>query len=92
MQVLVGKISMQSHLDEFAGAVRTLAEQEDVDADRIFAVADSEGTLHALNYQIADATIPWPGSCSSAHPDAPSASSPVHSSRPTSIPCQPAMP
>src|SRR5260370_29725073 len=29
MQVLVGKLSMQSHVDEFAGAVRILASQDD---------------------------------------------------------------
>src|SRR5262245_9070429 len=28
MQVLIGKVSMQSHLDELAGAVRTIADQD----------------------------------------------------------------
>ena len=50
---LIGKLSMQSHLDELAGAVRTLASQTYVRDDHIFALANSEGTLHALNYQIA---------------------------------------
>ncbi|HEX8034166.1 MAG TPA: alpha/beta hydrolase [Ktedonobacterales bacterium] len=52
MQALIGKLSMQSHVDELAGAVRILAGQSYVRRDRIFAVANSEGTLHALNYQI----------------------------------------
>src|SRR5947207_11599263 len=30
MQALIGKVSMQSHLDEFTGAVRTLAGQGDI--------------------------------------------------------------
>jgi pimeloyl-ACP methyl ester carboxylesterase len=58
---LLGKISMQSHLDELTGAVRTLAEQSDIRADRIFAVANSEGTLHALNYQLHHPAIPFAG-------------------------------
>ncbi len=50
--LLIGKLSMQSHVDELAGAVRTVASQEYVRTDRIFALANSEGTLHALNYQL----------------------------------------
>ncbi|MGZ6375606.1 MAG: alpha/beta hydrolase family protein [Ktedonobacterales bacterium] len=52
MQALIGKLSMQSHVDELASAVHTLASQSDVRRNRIFAVANSEGTLHALNYQV----------------------------------------
>ncbi|MCC6929298.1 MAG: alpha/beta hydrolase [Gemmatimonadaceae bacterium] len=52
MPRLVGKVSMQSHLDELAGAVRALAAQPGVRRDRLFAVANSEGTLHALHYQL----------------------------------------
>src|SRR5215471_677880 len=52
MQTLIGKLSMQSHLDELASAVRTLANQPSARGDRIFALANSEGTLHALNYQV----------------------------------------
>lgn len=59
--LLIGKITMQSHLDELAGAVRTLAGQEDVRADRIFAIGNSEGTLHALNYQLHAPDIPFAG-------------------------------
>lgn len=61
MQFLVGKMSMQSHIDELAGAIGTLASQADVRADRIFALANSEGTLHALNYQLHSPAIPFAG-------------------------------
>ncbi len=61
MQTLIGKLSMQSHVDELAGAVRTLASQAYVRRDRIFAVANSEGTLHALNYQVQGPAIPLAG-------------------------------
>lgn len=52
LPLLIGKMSMQSHVDELAGAVRVLASQAYVRPDRIFALANSEGTLHVLNYQI----------------------------------------
>jgi hypothetical protein len=61
MQSLIGKLSMQSHLDELTGAVRTLASQTYVRDDRIFALANSEGTLHALNYQLHSPAIPLAG-------------------------------
>ena len=59
--LLVGKISMQSHVDELAGAVRTLAAHPRVRADRLFALGNSEGTLHALNYQLHSPAIPLAG-------------------------------
>jgi fermentation-respiration switch protein FrsA (DUF1100 family) len=58
---LIGRLTMQSHVDEFAGAVRTLASQPYVRSDRIFALANSEGTLHALNYQLHSPAIPLAG-------------------------------
>ncbi|HEV8194866.1 MAG TPA: alpha/beta fold hydrolase [Ktedonobacterales bacterium] len=61
MQVLIGKLSMQSHVDELTGAVRTLASQAHVREGRIFALANSEGTLHALNYQVHRPAIPFAG-------------------------------
>jgi pimeloyl-ACP methyl ester carboxylesterase len=61
MQGLIGKMSMQSHLDELAGAVRALAGRPFVRGDRIVALANSEGTLHALNYQIQQPAIPLAG-------------------------------
>ena len=59
--LLIGKMSMQSHVDELAGAVRILASQQYVQAGRIFALANSEGTLHALNYQLHSPEIPFAG-------------------------------
>jgi hypothetical protein len=59
--LLIGAITMQSHVDELAGAVRTLAEQQGVSRQRIFALGNSEGTLHALNYQVDDPAIPFAG-------------------------------
>jgi hypothetical protein len=59
--LLIGAITMQSHVDELAGAVRALAEQQDIRRDRIFALGNSEGTLHALNYQVHDPGIPLAG-------------------------------
>ncbi|MGD9739248.1 MAG: alpha/beta hydrolase family protein [Bauldia sp.] len=61
MAVLAGRISMASHRDELAGAVRQLAATSRVRADRIFAVANSEGTLHALGYQAATPEVPLAG-------------------------------
>lgn len=61
MQYLIGKLSMQSHEDELAGAVRTIASQEYVRADRIFGLGNSEGTLHILNYQLHNSEIPFAG-------------------------------
>ena len=59
--LLIGKMSMQSHVDELAGAVRVMASQEDVRSGRIFALANSEGTLHALNYHLHSPTLPFAG-------------------------------
>lgn len=58
---MIGKVSMQGHVEELEGAVRALAEQAFVRTDRIFAVANSEGTLHALNYQLHAPKIPFAG-------------------------------
>src|SRR6202171_5639348 len=59
--LLIGKMSMQSHVDELAGAVRVMAIQEYVRSGRIFALANSEGTLHALNYHLHSPKIPFAG-------------------------------
>jgi pimeloyl-ACP methyl ester carboxylesterase len=61
MEALMGKLSMQSHVDELAGAVRALASEVYVRDDRIFALANSEGTLHALSYQVQNPAIPFAG-------------------------------
>lgn len=49
---LVGKISMQSHMEELKGAVETLMAQENVDKDNVFVLTNSEGAIHAVNYQL----------------------------------------
>jgi len=59
--LLIGKITMQSHVDELAGAVRTLAQEDSVRPDRIFALGNSEGTLHALSYQLQNPEVPLAG-------------------------------
>jgi len=61
MAALVGHISFQSHLDELASAVDTLAARDEVDPAQLFVLANSEGTLHALNYQASDPAIPFAG-------------------------------
>ncbi len=61
MQSLIGKISMQSHLDELAGAVSTIASYDYISKDKIFALTNSEGALHALNYQVSNPAIPFAG-------------------------------
>jgi uncharacterized protein len=61
LKALMGKLSMQSHVDELAGAVRALASEVYVRDDRIFALANSEGTLHALSYQVQNPAIPFAG-------------------------------
>ncbi|MGE5603409.1 MAG: alpha/beta hydrolase family protein [Nitrososphaerales archaeon] len=58
---LAGKVSFQSHVDELAGAVRFLAGQDFVDPARIFALTNSEGAFHALNYQVHDPQTPFAG-------------------------------
>lgn len=68
---LIGAISFQSHLDEVAAAVATLADQPEVDDSRIFALANSEGTLHAMNYQPGDPAIPLAGLVLAAPPGRP---------------------
>jgi pimeloyl-ACP methyl ester carboxylesterase len=50
--LLTGKISMASHLEELAGAVNQLLARSDVDPKQIFVVGNSEGTIHAMNYQL----------------------------------------
>jgi pimeloyl-ACP methyl ester carboxylesterase len=60
-QRLLGRISLQGHLEELAGGVRLLADRKDVDASRIFVLSNSEGCIHALNYQTQTAALPFAG-------------------------------
>ena len=52
MVFMYGKISLQSHMDELSGAVAMLRARKDVDQQWIFALSNSEGAIHALNYQL----------------------------------------
>jgi uncharacterized protein len=61
MPKLLGKISMQSHLEELAGGVQLLASRPDVDPKRLFALTSSEGCIHALNYQRHATDLPFTG-------------------------------
>lgn len=49
---LLGRISMQSHLDELNGAVDALLADDAMDPARLFVLTSSEGAIHALNYQL----------------------------------------
>lgn len=66
--LLMGKVSFQSHVDELASAVRFLVDQGFVDPVRIFALTNSEGGLHALNYQVHDPAISFAGMILTAPP------------------------
>jgi alpha-beta hydrolase superfamily lysophospholipase len=48
---MAGKISMQGHLAELAGGMNLLATHAEVNPARIFILTNSEGCVHALNYQ-----------------------------------------
>ncbi len=52
LSFLTGKISLESHLDEVSGAVKMLLGRPDVNPKLIYVMANSEGTIHALNYQM----------------------------------------
>jgi pimeloyl-ACP methyl ester carboxylesterase len=47
-----GKASMQTHLDELAGAVETLASEAEIPDENLFVLTNSEGAIHAVNYQL----------------------------------------
>jgi pimeloyl-ACP methyl ester carboxylesterase len=68
---LAGKISLQSHLDELAGGVKLLAGLDEVDSNRIFALTNSEGGIHAMNYQIQANELPFAGLVLTAPPARP---------------------
>jgi pimeloyl-ACP methyl ester carboxylesterase len=61
MEKLMGKVSMQGHMEELAGGVAYLANQPNIDAKQIFALTNSEGCIHALNYQIKIHQPPFKG-------------------------------
>jgi hypothetical protein len=61
MQRMMGKVSMQGHVDELAGGVSLLANREEVDSAHIFVLTNSEGCVHALNYQVQGSGTPFAG-------------------------------
>ncbi len=61
MKLLAGKISMQGHSAELAGGVNLLLGEKDVDPAKIFALTNSEGCVHALNYQTQGKNHPFAG-------------------------------
>jgi pimeloyl-ACP methyl ester carboxylesterase len=68
---LIGKVSMQSHLDELVAAVRALAELDFVDSSKIVGLGNSEGTLHVLHYALSGQSIPLAGMVLAAPPGRP---------------------
>lgn len=61
MRVLTGALSMESHREEYAGAVTLLAAMSDIRTEEIFGLGHSEGTLHVLNYQLEHPAVPLAG-------------------------------
>ena len=49
---LVGRISMQSHMEELTGAFETIIAEKNVDKNNLFVLTNSEGAIHAVNYQM----------------------------------------
>ncbi len=68
---LIGKLSMQSHLDELAAAVRMLAVQDFVEGSRIVGLGNSEGALHVLHYVTSVQDTPFVGIVRAAPPGRP---------------------
>jgi alpha-beta hydrolase superfamily lysophospholipase len=58
---LIGKMSMQSHLEELRGAVETALAEQNVDTNNLFALTNSEGAIHAVNYQLQTKNNPFKG-------------------------------
>ncbi len=68
---LLGKISVASHVAELAGGVELLAGRSGVDAAHIFALTNSEGAVHAINYQNGHPAHPFAGMVLTAPPGRP---------------------
>lgn len=56
-----GRVGMQAFVQELAGAVETLVSQGNIDASRLFALTNSEGAIHAVNYQLQAEKYPFMG-------------------------------
>jgi alpha-beta hydrolase superfamily lysophospholipase len=68
LPALIGKMSMRSHEDELAGALRTLAARPEIRRDRLFALGNSEGTIHVLHHQLHGSGKPFAGLVLAAPP------------------------
>nr|WP_274636498.1 hypothetical protein [Microbacterium bovistercoris] len=71
LPALVGRISMQSHLDELVASAGVLASRDDVDAERIVGLGNSEGCLHVLHYANSEQAVPFAGLVLTAPPGRP---------------------
>ncbi len=60
-ELFKGKLSMDTHLRELSGAVRTLLLELGHRISKIFVAANSEGTIHAVNYQLNEKTDKFSG-------------------------------
>jgi uncharacterized protein len=68
---LIGRLSMQSHLDELVAAVAALAGLGFVDSTRVVGLGNSEGALHVLHYVTRPQQLPFVGIVLAAPPGRP---------------------
>lgn len=68
---LIGKLSMQSHLDELVAAVQALTRLDFVDPARLVRLGNSEGALHVLHYATSTQEVPFAGIVLAAPPGRP---------------------
>jgi len=68
LEILMGQLSLESHREEVAGGISFLANHNAVDIARLFGLANSEGTIHILNYQRQDPEWPLAGLILAAPP------------------------
>jgi len=57
----LGKLSMQSHVEELAGAVETVLSETNYPSHGLFVLTNSEGAIHAVNYQLHSESNPFKG-------------------------------
>ena len=68
LPAMIGRISMEFHLDELVAAVDVLAGQDAVEATRIVGLGNSEGCLHVLHYATRPQHVPLAGLVLAAPP------------------------
>ena len=54
MAIMAGKLSFKTHLEEVASAAAYLRSRAEISEDKVFALTNSEGALHAINCQSDD--------------------------------------